>query len=800
MAASIKAMIKNYFKTAWRNLVKNKAHSLINIVGLSVGMAVAMLIGLWVWDELSFDRFTPNYDHIAKVVQNVTNNGEVQTWESVPYPLAAELRKSYGSDFKAVVMMAGNGDHIVALGNNRLTRNGGYMEPQGPEIFGLQMIRGSRSALNDPSSILISASTARAYFGNADPINKILRIDNQTNAKVAGVYKDFPQNSSFADMGFIAPWQMFYDVNDLKSMREPWRPNFVSLFVQMADHADMASVSVKIRDAKLRNVSAVLAKKKPALFLLPMNRWHLYDDFKDGKNVGGAIRYVWMFGMIGVFVLLLACINFMNLSTARSEKRAREVGIRKAIGSLRSQLIYQFFSESLLCVALAFAMALLLVQLGLPLFNETEAKSIAIPWSAASFWIICIGFCLFTGIIAGSYPAFYLSSFRPVKVLKGTFRVGRFAAIPRQVLVVVQFVVSVTIIIGTIVIFRQIKYAEARPVGYNRDGLVFVPVNTSDIHKNYRAVQDELLKTGTVTAMAEGDVPPVSTAGSTSAIEWPGKDPNLSVDFQQNGVSPEYGTTAGWEFKEGRNYSNAFISDSAAVIVNEAAVKFMGMQAPIGKNLTYYGNKFKVIGVISNIVVDSPYGEVKPTVYFLNKGAGNTVLLKINPKMSASAAISKIETVFKRFNPQQPFEYHFVDQEYAKKFGNEQRIGTLAAFFAGLAIFISCLGLFGMASFMAEQRVKEIGVRKVLGASVFNLWRLLTTDFVVLVMVSLVFACPIAWYLANNWLQNFDYRSPVSGWIFVLTGAGAIAITLLTVSFQSVKAAIANPIKSLKTE
>jgi len=793
-------MVKNYLKTAWRNLVKNKAHSVINIAGLSVGMAVAMLIGLWVWDELSFDKFTPNYNQIAKVIQNVTNNGEVQTWESVPYPLAAELRKSYGGDFKAVAMVAGNGSHMVAQENNKLSKIGCYMEPQGPDMFSLQMQKGSRGALNDPSSMLISASMAKAFFGAADPMGKTLRIDNQVNGKVAGVYTDFPQNSSFAGMDFIAPWQMFYDANDIKSMKEPWRPNFVSLYVQMAGNADMASVSIQIKDAKLRNVNAVLAKKKPALFLLPMTRWHLYDDYKDGKNVGGAIRYVWMFGMIGVFVLLLACINFMNLSTARSEKRAREVGIRKAIGSVRSQLIYQFFSESLLCVVFAFVMALIFVQLALPLFNETEAKAIGIPWSSALFWATCAGFCLFTGVIAGSYPAFYLSSFRPVKVLKGTFRVGRFAAVPRQVLVVVQFVVSVTIIIGTIIIFKQIQYAKDRPVGYNRDGLVFVPVITPDIHKSYRAVQDELLKTGVVSAMAEGDVAPTDVAGSTSAIEWPGKDPNLSVDFQQNGVSPDYGGTAGWEFKDGRNFSNAFLSDSSAVIINQAAVKFMGMQNAVGQNLTYYGQAFKIIGVINDIVVDSPYGEIKPSVYFLNKGPGSTVLLKINPKMGVSSALAKIETVFKRFNPQQPFEYHFVDQEYAKKFGNEQRIGTLAAFFAGLAIFISCLGLFGMASFTAEQRVKEIGVRKVLGASVFNLWRLLSTDFVILVVVSLVFACPLAWYLAHSWLQNFDYRSDISAWVFVVTGAGALAITLLTVSFQSIKAALANPIRSLKTE
>jgi putative ABC transport system permease protein len=793
-------MIKNYLKSAWRNLVKNKVQSVINIVGLSVGMAVAMLIGLWIWDELSFDTYHKNYAAIAQVKQNVTNNGEVQTWGSVPYPLAAELRKSYGSDFKNVVMTAAMGDHMLALDNKKLTRHGGFMESNAPEMFSLEMIKGNKDALKDPSSILISASTAKAYFDDANPMGKTLKIDNQINGKVAGVYTDLPQNSTFADLGFLGSWEMFYNANDIKSIKEPWRPNFATLYVQMADNTDMAAVSLKIRDAKLHRVSATLAKKKPALFLQSMNKWHLYDEFKDGKNTGGRIGYVWMFGIIGVFVLLLACINFMNLSTARSEKRAREVGIRKAIGSLRAQLIYQFFSESLLYVIIAFSLALLFVVLSLPLFNEIADKRMEILWASPLFWLMSVGFSLFTGLIAGSYPAFYLSSFQPVKVLKGSFRVGRFAAIPRKVLVVVQFTVSVTLIIGTVVVFRQVQFAKNRPVGYTRDGLVAVPIITDKIHKSCEAVKDELFKTGAVTAMAEGDVAPTSTAGSTSAIEWKDKDPNLSVDFQQTGVSPEYGETAGWQFKEGRNFSKAYLTDSAAVIVNEAAIKFMGLKNPVGQNLTFYGHPLQIIGVINDIIVDSPYGQVKPSVFFLNKGPGGTVLLRINPIVSAGIALQKIAPVFKRFNPEQPFDYRFIDLEYAKKFGNEQRIGKLAAFFASLAIFISCLGLFGMASFMAEQRVKEIGVRKVLGASVFNLWRLLSTDFMILVAISFLVASPLAWYLMHNWLQHFDYRSGISGWIFVLTGLGAVAITLFTVSFQSVKAALANPIKSLKTE
>jgi len=452
-------MIRHYLKITWRNLIKNKVSSFINIGGLAVGMAVAMLIGLWMYDELSFDSYHKNHERIAQVIQNVTNNGDVQTWRQVPYPLAAELRKSYGSDFKYVVMSTNAGDHILTLGDKKLTKSGAFFEPQATEMLSLKMLKGSRGALNEPSSILIAESTAKAYFGDTDPIAKILKIDNQMTAKVAGVYEDLPKNSTFSDLAFIAPWDLFATVNELNKMREPWRPNFVALYVQLADHVDMSAVSLKIRDVKLHHVSAVLAKKKPALFLQPMNQWHLYDEFKDGINTGGRVQYVWLFGIIGLFVLLLACINFMNLSTARSEKRAREVGIRKAIGSLRSQLIYQFFCESLLCVLFAFAISILLVQLSLPFFNEVSDKQMSILWTNPLFWISSIGFTLITGLITGSYPAFYLSSFKPIKVLKGSFRVGRLAAIPRKVLVVLQFTVSVTLIIGTIVVFRQIQFA-----------------------------------------------------------------------------------------------------------------------------------------------------------------------------------------------------------------------------------------------------------------------------------------------------------------------------------------------------
>ena len=793
-------MIKNYFKIAWRNLIKNKASSFINIGGLAVGMAVVMLIGLWIYDEISFDRYHKNYNRIAQVIQNVTNNGEVQTWFQEPYPLAAELRKNYGSDFKSVVMSTGVGGNILALGDKKLNKQGAFMETAGPELFTLKMLKGKRDALKDPSSILISASTAKAFFGNDDPMFKILKLNNQDNLKVAGVYEDLPKNSTLADMAFIGPWDRFASDNQLSQMKEPWRPNFVNIYVQLTDAADFQKVSLKIRNEKMRHLSGQVAKKKPALFLHPMSKWHLYDEFKNGINTGGRIQYVWLFGVIGLFVLLLACINFMNLSTARSEKRAREVGIRKAIGSLRGQLIYQFFSESILCVVFAFVLSLLLVQLSMSFFNQIADKQMSVPWQSSLFWLTGIAFCLFTGVITGSYPAFYLSSFKPIKVLKGTFRVGRLAALPRKILVVVQFTVSVVLIIGTVVVYRQIQFAKNRPVGYNRDGLMFITIYSDKIHKHFDAIKSSLLNTAAITEMSEAGSPPTGNAGSTSAIEWEGKDPNQSVDFPQNNVSYDYGKTIGWQFAEGRDFSRSFLSDSAAVVINETAVHFMGLKKPLASSIRYYGKNFRIIGVAKDMVVESPYTQPKPTVYFLSKDPSSFVLIKLNPKMSAHNAADKIGSIFKTYDPEVPFDYQFVDQDYAKKFGNEERYGTLSTSFATLAIFISCLGLFGMASFMAEQRIKEIGVRKVLGASVFNLWQLLSKDFVTLVLIALLVASPLAWYFMHGWLQNYDYHADVAWWIFIITGAGAMIITLLTVSFQSIKAALANPVKSLRSE
>ena len=793
-------MLKNYFKVAFRNLIKNKAHSSINIAGLSVGMAVAMMIGLWIWDEWTFDRYNRDYDHIARVMQNQKNNGEIFTYGGEPFPLADVLRSKYGSDFKNVVMGFGPRDLTLTIGDKIFTQSGGYFEPAAPELLDLKMLHGSRDGLKAPNTILLSESVAKAYFGDSDPVNQTIRISKDHNVKVTGVYKDLPSNSSLSALGVIATWQILYDAWGLKTRQNPWRMNAFQVYVQLADNADLTTVSSKIKDAKRPYLQPTDAMNNSQLFLHPMKQWHLYSDFKNGVNAGGRIKYVRLYGIIGIFVLLLACINFMNLSTARSERRAREVGIRKAIGSLRRQLIYQFFSESLLVTALAFIGALVLVQLMLPFFNTIADKKMTIPWGNPVFWLLGIGFSLITGLIAGSYPALYLSSFQPVKVLKGSFRVGPLAAIPRKVLIVLQFTVSTVLIIGTIVVFRQIQYAQDRPIGYDRNGLVNVRVNSDAIHDHFDAIRTELLSTGTIIAMTESESGTTEYGAGSSGFEWKGKDPGLATDFPTTAVSYDYGKTISWQLTQGRDFSRDFATDSAAFIVNEAAVKYMGLKNPIGETVKWFGRNYKIVGVVKDMIVESPYEPVRPFFFYVYDYSRNSVILKIAPTTGVHEALARIESLFKKFNPSQPFIYRFADAEYAKKFGDEQRIGKLATFFAILAIFISCLGLFGMASFIAEQRTKEIGVRKVLGASTVNLWRLLSKEFVVLVTISLLIATPIAWYCMHNWLQNYQYRTAIVWWIFVVTGMGAVVITLLTVSYQAIRAALANPVKSLRSE
>ena len=794
-------MFKNYFKIAFRNLVKNKVYSFINIVGLATGMGVAMLIGLWIHDELAFDTNFENYDRLAQVMQHQTFNSEKGTQTANPYKMAEAILELYASDFKYVIQSSWNSSHVLAVGDKKITKSGTYFEPEVTEMLSLKMLKGTRAGLKEPNAVLLSESTAKAFFGNSDPMDKIVRIDNKTDVTVAGVYEDFPHNSSFKDMTFIAPWQQYLNNNEwIKKMDTPWGSNFTQTWAQLAEKADLEKVSAKIMDVKLNKLPKDDRRFKPEVFLHPMSKWHLYSDWKNGVNSGGRIEYVWLFGTIGAFVLLLACINFMNLSTARSEKRAREVGIRKAVGSVRMQLIMQFFCESLMVVMFAFVLSIVLVLLILPFFNEVSDKEISFLWTNPIFWILGLGFSLITGIIAGSYPALYLSSFQPVKVLKGTFRVGRFAALPRKILVVMQFTVSVTLIIGTIIVFRQIQYAKNRPIGYTRDGLINLYMATNDIHDHFEVVRNELKTSGAIVEMTEANSPTTEVWNTNGGFDWEGKDPNLPVDFPNSSITYEYGKTIGWQFKDGRDFSREFATDSLAFVINESAAKFLGFKNPVGSILKWEGKPFKIIGVIKDMVVQSPYQPVRASLFHIEKEAKGVMILKLNPDKSARDAIGQVEKVFKKYNPSSPFEYKFVDEEYAQKFGNEERIGKLSVFFAILAIFISALGLFGLASFVAEQRTKEIGIRKVLGASIFNLWRMLSRDFVALVIISCVISAPLAYFGLSNWLLRYEYRTSISWWIFPLSAIGALGITLLTVSFQSIKAALMDPVKSLRSE
>lgn len=797
-------MIRNYLKIAFRNLHRNKGYSGINIGGLAVGMAVAMLVGFWVIDELSYDTYHLNYDHVAQLMQHQTFNGRKGTENSIPIPLRTELQKSYGNDFKYLVLTSWTGDHILTYKENSFSKSGNYMDVDAPKLLSLKMIRGTLEGLQEPGSILLSESVAKTFFGGVDPINKAMRIDNKLDVKVTGVYEDLPINTSFNELLFIAPWELFVSSeNWVKKARDQnqWGNNSFQLFAQLEDHADMDKVSLKIKNIKFDRVDKDEKAFKAEIFLHPMKDWHLRSNWEEGVRTGGSIMYVWLFGIVGIFVLLLACINFMNLSTARSEKRAKEVGIRKSIGSLRKQLVNQFLSESILIAILAFIIAIIIVSISLPGFNQLADKDIVLPLTNLIFWCISVVFILLTGFLAGSYPALYLSSFEPVKVLKGTFRAGRFSGVPRKTLVVLQFTVSVVLIIGTIVVYNQIQFTKNRPVGYDRNEVIMLQMKSPDFYGKYDLLRNELKSNGAIEEMAESSSPLTAVWSNNGGFDWEGKDPNLQAEFATIWVTHDFGSTIGWQIKEGRDFSRDFSTDSAAVIINEAAVKFMNLENPIGKILKGDGRKnTKIIGIVKDLLMESPFRAVKHTLYFNDYQNVNWMILKLSSANSISTSIARVEKVFKKHMPAVPFDYKFVDQEHARKFSGEERIGKLSAVFAGLAVFISCLGLVGLASFVAEQRTKEIGIRKVLGASVTNLWQLLSKDFVILVVISCVVAVPVAYYFSNHWLLSYPYHAEISVWIFVGACLGALLITVLTVSFQAIRAALINPVKSLRSE
>jgi len=803
-------MIRNYLVIARRNLLRHKLYSLLNIGGLAAGMTVAILIGLWVYDEVSYNYSHTNYPHIGLLHRRNIEpiQKTVYSYVGMPQPVAKILTEKYGHLFKHVAILWWDMDYTIQTEGNNFIKKGQYIDKEVIDMFSLQMVRGNSESLNDPRAIILSQSTAEAIFGNEDPVNKLVKISGKMDAIITGVYADIAPNSFFGHIQFFGNWEGLKNSNDvLKANETNWGNNASRIIVQTADNISIEQANAAIANLYLKDTPEGVAEYskrfQTRMWLNPMKDWYLYSEFKDGFPAGGRITFVWLFATAGMFVLLLACINFMNLSTARSEKRAKEVGIRKAIGSMKTQLVYQFLSESFLVVLLAFVLALFIVALSLPYFNELAEKRIGLPFTNFYFWLASFAFLLVTSFLAGLYPAFYLSSFQPVKVLKGALRIGKYASLPRKLLVVIQVSVSVILIIGTMIVYRQIQYVQDRPVGYDREGLILLPIHDPALDKSKLILKEQLLTSGVANEIALASSPVTAIWDNWSGFSWKGKNPETDPNFTVTWIDEAYGKTIQWKILQGRDFSVDHRTDIDAVIINKAAAQFMGIENPIGEFITNGdGTPRQIIGVVDDVIANSPYEAVPPGFYWLGKNPGDLsqMLIRLDRNRSTSEALTQIELMQRRLVSSVEFEYSFIDEEYGVKFKAEQRIGKLASLFAVLAIFISCLGLFGLSSFVAEQKTKEIGVRKVVGASLFHIWSLLSKEFVVLVLISFAIAIPVAYYYLHQWLLTYYYHTAISVMVFVYAGGGVLMITLLTVSFHGVKAAMMNPVKSLRSE
>jgi len=792
-------MFRNYFKVAFRNLLRSKGFSIINISGLAVGMASAMLILLWVQNELSYDRFYSKTDQIYKVYNRDKVNGELQAVDQSPVALASALKQDYPEvedavNYRRVTFLA-------TAGEKHLNAQGAFADSGFLSMFSFPLLAGKPDkALSGNNSIVLTQQLAKKLFGNEDAVGKTVRIDSTDNFTVTAVLKDLPGNTQF-DFEYLLPWNYivqlgWIDAND-------WVNNFSNTYVSLEQ-----GVSQKVFDEKVKNIIISHTKgsgseSKAEVFTQPLSRLYLYSRSENGQLVSGRIQMVRMFIIIAIFILLIACINFMNLSTARSEKRAKEVGIRKVMGAFKRSLVLQFISESILLACIAFIVAVVIVQLSLEGFEQLVGKQLSVDTGDPFLWLFALAFILFTGFIAGSYPAFYLSSFAPVKVLKGGFKKINALITPRKLLVILQFTFAIVLIICTIVVEQQLKFAQERDAGYNKNDLVYTFAQ-GDVNKHFESIKNDLVNSGAAIAVTKSYSPITKRWNDGSGFQWQGStESDKRTDFIWCGSDADFVKTIGVKLVEGRDIDvYNYPTDSMAMLLNEEAVKMMHLKKPIGQIVTFTpdGRQWHVVGVVKNFILESPYEKINPMMIVGPSQFLYVIHVRLNPANAMAVDIAKMEKIFKRYNPQYPFEYVFADESYAKKFADEQRIQTFAELFAGLSIFISCLGLFGLAAYMAENRIKEIGVRKVLGASTTNIAFLLSKDFLKLVIVSSVIASPVAYLVMSKWLSDYQYRTEIHWWIFFGTGLLAIIIALGTVSFQAIKAAIANPVESLRTE
>ncbi|QEL01204.1 FtsX-like permease family protein [Olivibacter sp. LS-1] len=786
-------MIKNYIKTAWRNLLRSKGFAFTNMLGLTIGITCTIFILLWVRDELNYDKFQVNYDNTYVVIANRDFNNRIFTDYNMVLPLASALEKTSPQIKHAVVTTQGY-DLTMRHGDRILQKNGMTVSEHFFDMFSWRFLQGSAvTAIQDPSAIVLTQSAATAIFGKQNPINQSLRIvEENRDLKVTAVVADPPGNSSF-QFDFIRPFN--YNDEYTKRMMNNWSGSSWRVYVQTVVGADIKQVDKTINTLKKTHDPG---DQISTYFSFPMSKWRLYSEFKDGKNVGGMIEYVKLFSIIAVIILLIACVNFMNLSTARSEKRSKELGIRKTLGSGKMQLVLQFFSESTILVLLAFLLSIGFVFLLLPAFNTLVAKELSLEMNQPYFWLGSLVIILFTGLLAGSYPALYLSAFNPIKVLKGVFLPGKAAALPRHILVVGQFVISILLISATIIVYQQIQYVKNRNMGYKANNLLMV-TGTEDTEKNFRVIKDELLASRLVESVTRSSSPITQVWWKSGAPDWNGKPANLNLVVSGIRTDVDFAKTMGINLLQGHDFLG-MPADSASVLLNRAAVEAMGLKDPIGMEMRFGDEKYNVIGVTENVVMESPYQPVDPMLTFYNPTATGVISLRLRDGISPQKALPFIETVFKKYNPAFPFTYQFADEEFGRKFINEELISKITNIFAGLAIFICCIGLAGLASFTVEKRFREIGIRKVLGATIKQVLFLISKQFLKLVTISFCLAVPITWWLMHQWLEKYSYRINISAWTFVAVGCLVFLLALVVVCLNALRAAITNPINSLRTE